>query len=34
VTELRHPAHEPGAWRVEAHLGGRTWIVSNPVYLR
>ncbi len=37
-TELRHRAEEPGVWRVEArlsHLGReRTWIISNPVYLR
>jgi hypothetical protein len=37
-TELRHRAEEPGVWRVQAtlhHLGReRTWIVSNPVYLR
>jgi predicted metal-dependent phosphoesterase TrpH len=37
-TELRHRAREPGCWRVEAHLPAhgrdRTWIVSNPVYLR
>jgi hypothetical protein len=24
----------PGAYRVEALLGGRTWILSNPIYLR
>ncbi|MFN2467294.1 MAG: CehA/McbA family metallohydrolase [Gaiellaceae bacterium] len=37
-TELRHRAEEPGAWRVQASLPAfgrqRTWIVSNPVYLR
>ena len=25
---------EPGVCRAEAHLGGRTWVISNPVYLR
>lgn len=24
----------PGAHRVEARLGGRTWVVGNPVYVR
>jgi hypothetical protein len=37
-TELRHQASEPGVWRVEARLPAygreRTWILSNPVYLR
>ncbi len=37
-TELRHRAEDPGAWRVQASLPAygrqRTWIVSNPVYLR
>lgn len=33
-SELRHRAAESGVYRVEAHLGGRTWILSNPVYLR
>jgi len=33
-AELEHPASEPGVYRVEAHLGDRTWILSNPVYLR
>lgn len=36
--ELRHRATEPGVWRVEARLPAygreRTWILSNPVYLR
>src|SRR4051794_22798332 len=27
-------ATEPGAYRVEAHLGDKTWIISNPIYLR
>jgi hypothetical protein len=33
-SELEHRATEPGVYRVEAHLGDRTWILSNPVYLR
>jgi hypothetical protein len=27
-------ASEPGVYRVEAHRGDRTWVISNPVYLR
>jgi hypothetical protein len=33
-VELEHSADEPGAYRVEAHRDGRTWIISNPIYLR
>jgi hypothetical protein len=37
-TELRHRAAEKGVWRLEARLQAhgreRTWILSNPVYLR
>ena len=33
-AELAHTASAPGVYRVEAHLGGRTWILSNPVYPR
>jgi len=33
-SELAWPAREPGVYRVEASLAGRTWIVSNPIYLR
>jgi hypothetical protein len=33
-AELEHTAVEPGVYRVEAHLGERTWILSNPIYLR
>jgi hypothetical protein len=25
---------DPGAYRVEARIGGRLWLLSNPVYLR
>jgi hypothetical protein len=35
---LEERANEPGVYRLEAHLErggrGRTWIISNPVYLR
>lgn len=31
-TELRAPVREPGAHRAEAWLGGRRWILSNPIY--
>ena len=34
AAELEHTASEPGVYRVEAHLGERTWILSNPIYLR
>jgi hypothetical protein len=38
AAELDHHAGEPGVYRVEARLPAhgrdRTWIVSNPVYLR
>jgi methylmalonyl-CoA mutase cobalamin-binding subunit len=34
ASELVHPATEPGVYRVEAHLGDRAWILSNPIYLR
>ena len=37
-TTIEHRAERPGAYRVEARLPAhgreRTWIVSNPVYLR
>jgi len=37
-TALDHDVREAGVYRIEAHLmvGGRerTWIVSNPIYLR
>jgi hypothetical protein len=31
---LEHVADEPGVFRVEALRGDRTWILSNPIYLR
>jgi hypothetical protein len=34
AAELDFAPDGPGAYRVEARLGGRLWIVSNPVYLR
>jgi hypothetical protein len=33
-AEIDFEPDEPGAYRVEARLGGRLWILSNPVYLR
>jgi hypothetical protein len=37
-SELEHEATGPGVYRVEAHLTAhgrpRTWILSNPIYLR
>jgi hypothetical protein len=36
--QLRHPADEPGVYRLEASVRmrgtDRTWLVSNPIYLR
>jgi hypothetical protein len=38
ATELHHQAEGPGVYRVEAYLHAagreRTWILSNPIYLR
>jgi hypothetical protein len=38
ATELVHDVREPGVYRIEvrrrAHGRARTWIVSNPIYLR
>ena len=38
ATELVQEVREPGVYRVEArrraHGRSRTWIVSNPIYLR
>jgi hypothetical protein len=31
---VEHRLEGPGVHRLEARLGGRTWIVSNPVHLR
>ena len=37
-TTLEHRADGPGVYRVEAHRDARgrerTWILSNPIYLR
>jgi hypothetical protein len=33
-TSLEHEVEEPGVYRVEAYLRERTWILSNPIYLR
>jgi hypothetical protein len=34
ARELNHSIELPGVYRVEAKLGGRPWIFSNPAYLR
>jgi hypothetical protein len=31
---LDHEPRTAGAYRVEVRLAGRTWILSNPIYLR
>jgi hypothetical protein len=33
-SELEYETRERGVYRIEAHLSDRTWILSNPVYLR
>jgi nitrogen fixation protein FixH len=33
-STLTFDAAGPGVFRVEARLGERTWILSNPIYLR
>jgi len=33
-SELDQHVNEPGVYRVEAHRDGRSWILSNPIYLR
>ena len=33
-SRLERRTEAPGVYRVEAHLDGRTWIISNPIYLR
>jgi hypothetical protein len=32
--DLDVPIEAPGAYRVEARIGGRLWLLSNPVHLR
>jgi hypothetical protein len=34
AAELHHPIERYGVHRIEASLGGRPWIVSNPLYVR
>jgi hypothetical protein len=34
AAELRHSIELHGVYRLEASLGGRPWIYSNPVYFR
>jgi hypothetical protein len=31
---LEVPIEAPGAYRVEARIGGRLWLLSNPIHLR
>lgn len=33
-NELEHRAEKPGVYRLEAHLDGRPWVYTNPIYLR
>jgi hypothetical protein len=33
-SSLEWQTDSPGVYRVEAHLAERTWILSNPVYLK
>jgi hypothetical protein len=33
-AELEVPIEDPGAYRVEARIDGRVWLLSNPVHLR
>ena len=32
--DLEFRAEEPGVYRVEARLGGKPWVYTNPIYLR
>jgi hypothetical protein len=32
--DLDVPIEAPGAYRIEARIGGRVWLLSNPVHLR
>src|SRR3954447_20611870 len=34
ASALDHRTTKPGTYRIEARLGSRTWILSNPIYLR
>jgi hypothetical protein len=34
AAELDHATTAPGTYRIEARLGGKSWILSNPIYLR
>ncbi len=33
ATSLRFPIKEAGVYRVEVYKGGKTWIISNPIYV-
>jgi hypothetical protein len=32
--DLKFAVDAPGAYRVEARIDGRLWLLSNPVHLR
>jgi len=34
AAELEVPIEGPGAYRVEARIDGRVWLLSNPIHLR
>ncbi|HEY7077189.1 MAG TPA: CehA/McbA family metallohydrolase [Solirubrobacteraceae bacterium] len=34
TTRVEHAVDAPGAYRAEARVAGRLWLLSNPVYLR
>jgi hypothetical protein len=33
VRQLRHSIVKPGVYRLEAYVGGRPWLYSNPIYV-
>jgi hypothetical protein len=33
-SDAEKHVEEPGVYRAEAHREGRTWVISNPIYLR
>jgi hypothetical protein len=33
-TGLEQRVEEPGVYRVEAYRDDRTWVISNPIYIR
>ncbi|MBS13645.1 MAG: hypothetical protein CME19_18850 [Gemmatimonadetes bacterium] len=34
TNALKHDVEEPGIYRIEATLGDRPWLYTNPIYLR